>query len=81
MVTILGPLSIALRFRPAYRFRPDSVIVKAPGEERRGESKGREERRGESRGGEERSGESREGVERGGQGLKGESRRVEERSG
>ena len=24
MVTILGPLSTALRFRPAYGFRPDS---------------------------------------------------------
>ena len=26
MVTIFGPLSIALRFRPAYRFRPDSLL-------------------------------------------------------
>ena len=26
MVTILGPLSVALRFRPAYRFRPDSEL-------------------------------------------------------
>ena len=27
MVTILGPLSIALRFRPAYRFRPECEPV------------------------------------------------------